>query len=118
MLVYLNVYAITRHYGGPEEGGWWYNSGVPVACVPMEVDAIDPRLRETDDGDDGPLMDELVPESYERVQAQIEKLRRMFIPEGDISSVLGGVDYSFVMEREFGKVWFGKVWPETRPHYE
>ena len=27
---YVNVYAITRHYGGPEEGGWWYNTGEPI----------------------------------------------------------------------------------------
>ena len=22
---YINVYFITREYGGPEEGGWWYD---------------------------------------------------------------------------------------------
>ena len=22
---WVNVYYITRHYGGPEEGGWWYD---------------------------------------------------------------------------------------------
>jgi hypothetical protein len=22
---YITAYAVTRHYGGPEEGGWWYN---------------------------------------------------------------------------------------------
>ena len=22
---YLNVYIIGRAYGGPEEGGWWYD---------------------------------------------------------------------------------------------
>lgn len=25
LLKWVNVYTITRHYGGPEEGGWWYN---------------------------------------------------------------------------------------------
>jgi hypothetical protein len=24
---YVNVYFIERAYGGPEEGGWWYNQG-------------------------------------------------------------------------------------------
>lgn len=23
---YINVYCVTREYGGPEEGGWWYNA--------------------------------------------------------------------------------------------
>jgi hypothetical protein len=22
---YVTAYMVTRHYGGPEEGGWWYN---------------------------------------------------------------------------------------------
>lgn len=25
-MVYVNVYSVTREYGGPEEGGWWYNA--------------------------------------------------------------------------------------------
>ena len=24
--VWLNVYEVTRHYGGSEEGGWWYDN--------------------------------------------------------------------------------------------
>lgn len=24
-LVFVNAYAVERCYGGPEEGGWWYN---------------------------------------------------------------------------------------------
>lgn len=23
---FLSVYRVTRHYGGPEEGGWWYDA--------------------------------------------------------------------------------------------
>jgi hypothetical protein len=29
---YVNVYAIKRCYGGPEEGGWWFDAGEPVEC--------------------------------------------------------------------------------------
>jgi hypothetical protein len=25
VLGFVNVYSVTRHYGGPEEGGWYYN---------------------------------------------------------------------------------------------
>lgn len=28
--VFVNVYALSSHYGGPEEGGWNYTAGTPV----------------------------------------------------------------------------------------
>ena len=31
---FANVYELDRHYGGPEEGGWWYTSFTPRASVP------------------------------------------------------------------------------------
>lgn len=30
---YLNVYKVSRAYGGPEEGGWWYDAGYPVSSI-------------------------------------------------------------------------------------
>ena len=30
MLLYVNTYLCGRAYGGPEEGGWWYDYGLPV----------------------------------------------------------------------------------------
>ena len=33
--LYVNAYAVTRNYGGSEEGGWYYNSGTPLASVPI-----------------------------------------------------------------------------------
>lgn len=29
--VYVNVFMETREYGGPEEGGWWYNALQPIS---------------------------------------------------------------------------------------
>lgn len=34
-LDFLNAYSTNRLYGGPEEGGWWYNAGLPIASVPI-----------------------------------------------------------------------------------
>lgn len=34
-ITYLNAYNLNRFYGGPEEGGWWYDAGEPVASVPI-----------------------------------------------------------------------------------
>lgn len=33
-VLYVNAYAVHQHYGGPAEGGWYYNSGEPIASVP------------------------------------------------------------------------------------
>ena len=33
---YVNVYDVTRAYGGPEEGGWWYDTGEPIASWPYK----------------------------------------------------------------------------------
>lgn len=38
--LYVNAYAVTRHYGGPEEGGWWYNAGQPLASVPIRAKRV------------------------------------------------------------------------------
>lgn len=29
---YLNEYMTDRAFGGPQEGGWWYDTGTFVAC--------------------------------------------------------------------------------------
>lgn len=29
-MITVAVYLIDRAYGGPEEGGWWYNTGAPA----------------------------------------------------------------------------------------
>lgn len=36
-LLYVNAYLVCRVYGGPEEGGWWFNAGEPLASVPVEA---------------------------------------------------------------------------------
>lgn len=32
---YANAYLTDRLYGGPEEGGWWYDTGEPVMSLPF-----------------------------------------------------------------------------------
>jgi hypothetical protein len=41
---YINAYSVTRHYGGPEEGGWWYDAGMPIASTEMPDDATDEQI--------------------------------------------------------------------------
>jgi hypothetical protein len=33
MAIYLNTYETWQAYGGPEEGGWWYECGKPVQSI-------------------------------------------------------------------------------------
>ena len=35
---YVNTYATTRNYGGPEEGGWFYEGGQPVGTVAFSTE--------------------------------------------------------------------------------
>tara|TARA_Y100001970_G_scaffold184237_1_gene224092 strand:- start:157 stop:618 length:462 start_codon:yes stop_codon:yes gene_type:complete len=89
-IMYISVYTITRHYGGPEEGGWWYN-----LCT----------LRET------------LPFAYSK---KSEDLLRKYLEEkwedehsGDIYSVLGGSEMEILVEVSPGKHQDTEV-----PHYE
>ncbi len=34
-VAYMNAYVTNRLYGGPEEGGWWYDTGKPIAAIPF-----------------------------------------------------------------------------------
>ena len=34
----LAFYEIDREYGGPEEGGWWYDSGTFVRAIALHFD--------------------------------------------------------------------------------
>ena len=31
--LYVNEYEVQRAYGGPEEGGWWYDRGTFIVCL-------------------------------------------------------------------------------------
>jgi hypothetical protein len=33
---YVNVYELDSLYGGPEEGGWWYDEGTPFLSLKVE----------------------------------------------------------------------------------
>jgi hypothetical protein len=112
---YVNVYAMSRCYGGPEEGGWYYDAGVPVTSVRVEF-----TDDERDDlhqvivaalGEDPDFVNGL---RYEKawkraVQFQADRiaehLRERFPETGKASDVLGGEDYRVVIEDHYGKHW-------------
>lgn len=70
---FVSVYEVTRHYGGPEEGGWWYNWYHPLVTVPTTRPQV----------------------VKEWLMAKYEDRA-----EGDIYSVLGGTAIAVVIEDE------------------
>lgn len=75
---FVTVYEVTRHSGGPEEGGWWYNWRRPMCSIPTEGTKAD-------------------------VEAIKAFLAPRFVDEGDIYSVRGGVEYHIETELEAGE---------------
>jgi hypothetical protein len=90
-VLFVNAYNVNRLYGGAEEGGWWYDTGDPVASVPV---------REEDPAADMEWKDYL-------------KEKAGWSSKHDRSSVLGHDDFSIQVD-EF----FGRPFPEETPHYE
>ena len=85
---WVTAYEVTRHYGGPEEGGWWYDRYDPIES--NEV-------------------------ADEEAQATRKMLRERYADRehGDIGSVLGGVEVQVLVEDEREE--FAVT---SRPHYE
>lgn len=90
--MYINVYEIGREYGGPEEGGWWFDTGVPVVTVGLDS---------AEDG--GPLY-----------QAIIEDLERRF-PN---THTVGNTSYRGGDYRIWCETVPAKEFPEQYPRYE
>lgn len=44
--LYVNVYLHDRAYGGPEEGGWWYDTYSPDECIKCETEEEAERIFE------------------------------------------------------------------------
>ena len=96
---WVTKYEVEQQYGGPEEGGWWYDSGVPVEdWEPMPFyseEAAYAKCRELNE------------QEYERQ----EKEERY-----DYTSVLSyrSTHYSYNVDETPDP----QPYPKTRPHYE
>lgn len=93
------VFLCNRAYGGPEEGGWWYDCGEPQfsSDLPLPVFV------------NGKQMAYLARDEMEN------KIAELGLNEGrrDINSVLcEGVYHAIICEGP------PKAYPETIPHYE
>jgi hypothetical protein len=107
-LMYLNFFSTGRYYGGPEEGGWWYDAGTPIASIPLPTDGE--YVYPTTSGPD-PYM--ALTEKGETLRQRIETALKAEHEWGDISSVNGGEKVTSALESGFAK-----PFPERTPHYE
>lgn len=94
---YVHKHEVGLEYGGPEEGGWWYDVGVPTGFVL------------------GPLTEEA---AYEQSRAlnELEHERQEREEDYDYTSVLSylSTHYAFSVQDEPTPV----PYPQERPHYE
>lgn len=95
---FVHKHAISLEYGGPEEGGWWYEMGIPTGFSL------------------GPITDEEAAYEQTRALNELEHERRKVEEEYDYTSVLAKMSNHFAYSVEdYAEP---KAYPERRPHYE
>lgn len=94
------IYETNRSWGGPHEGGWWYDTGEPTKRPDLAV-----LTRVFNDEDDARAYLESIRETA--LQANREEGRR------EPSSVLCNGWYAAELHDGYPK-----PYPETKPHYE
>lgn len=121
-MLYVNVYEVGRAYGGPEEGGWWFDTGSPVAAIPVALteDEWDrahqqwehERGEEPWPGDPewSAHVDRL---TRAKARKEAEQWRERYPRTGRRASVLGGEDYEVRIEQEWPE-----PYPKEVPHWE
>lgn len=91
---HVSVYEVDRLYGGPEEGGWWYNAGRCELTVPVPDTMSDSEI-----------------------EALVGSLRKAYPKQtgqyGVSSVCYDGGDYEVYVESQRGE-----DYPKERPHYE
>jgi len=93
---YINVYEVVQAYGGPQEGGWWYNCGTPIESVCV-----------SDESDFNAAMDRANAKyNTDEDEWDIEKRRGS-------TSCAGGHDVVIYVEEHFAE-----SFPESKPQYE
>lgn len=117
MAVYLNTYEVQNLYGGPEEGGWWYEAGTPVQSILLSLQ------------DYGEWMDG---QSVEYLQDLRERVTQIFTqgkPPTPIKNGTGGYTFTlgsdepvaFLQNNNFASVFeeeCAQAYPTERPFYE
>jgi hypothetical protein len=96
--MYVSRYKITRHYGGPEEGGWWYDRQRFSGTIASDLSKEEAKQ----------LAGEL------NARAKADRLQPSGTYQGRFS-VANHTDHYYFVEDEPGKL---DDTDKPRPHYE
>jgi hypothetical protein len=116
MAVYLNTYETWQAYGGPEEGGWWYECGEPVQSILISDEDLEEWLEKTDYDY---RMDLLRQTTYNYTKGNPATPKDTgyggytFMPESDEPT-------GYYEDNSFSSCFeenFAKFYPEERPYY-
>jgi hypothetical protein len=91
-VAYVNAYERTQGYGGPEEGGWWFDVLTPLASIPVM------------NTDDEAIARRLIEAAF---REEYNERRPYYSATGD------GADLVVALERRMAE-----PSPTERPHYE
>jgi hypothetical protein len=96
---YVHKHVVTLLYGGPEEGGWWYDAGTPTA--------------------------DWQPLKFEDEEKAYAKCRELNASERERAKRDEDYDYTSVLSYRSNHYGYSvtessipQSYPETRPHYE
>jgi hypothetical protein len=88
--IYVNVYLTDLAYGGPEEGGWWYNCGEPVESTIVGTE-----------------------EQANELVARLRAGKYSNVGRRPKHSVLSQGEYDICIEQHIAR-----PFPDRKPHYE
>lgn len=117
MAVYLNTYETYQAYGGPEEGGWWYQCGEPVQSVLITDQDYEEWFEYTPPEERYEMCDHAT-----RLYTRGESPTPANTGYGGYTFVVGSDEPATYREdnsyKSFFEDHFAEAYPKERPHYE
>mgnify|MGYP003154729539 FL=1 len=74
---YLTIYGVSRHFGGPEEGGWWYDNYFCIYSEPVNPSLITSAQLDKRKGELENKFEDLL-YNYNEITCICESEKRMF----------------------------------------
>ena len=114
-MAYLNTYRIWQSFGGPEEGGWWYESGTPVQSLYLNQQTAEDYIQDKE-WEDLKELYEKTTETYIQNSEDIYANENgyHFAPGSDEPSIyIKANEYSTIIEDHYAE-----DYPSVKPHYE
>jgi hypothetical protein len=95
----VSVYEVSKHYGGPEEGGWWWDRWDPSYAYALQTRVFNNFEKAHD---------------YEHELQEWCDMMNAELGLRELSSVLS----TYVLRANIDENAYPTVYPKERPHYE